>query len=547
MGELPPQEFIDRLEQLNRIGIALSTEKHTPRLLETILLAAKALTHAEGGSLYRVTEEQTLRFDCVRNDSLDIAFGGTTGNTVPFPAIPLYNSLGQPNNNMVVAYAVLHDKTINIVDAYEEEGFDFSGTRAFDQMTGYRSKSFLTIPMKNHEGEIIGVLQLINALDRSTGKTVAFSGTDQKLAESLASQAAIALTNQHLILQLEALFEAFISVINTAIDEKSPHTGAHCQRVPVLTMMLAEAACRASEGPLAPFCMSEKQLYELKLAALLHDCGKITTPVHVVEKSTKLEAIFDRIHLVDARFEILKRDAKVAFLQASLDAVKAGKPDRLPALEQLYSNTVQSLEDNQVFIQQCNIGGEGMSVERQERVKRIAAHTWINSAGKTAPLLNDNEVYNLNIPKGTLTPEEREVINNHVVMSYKMLKALPWPKHLRNVPEFAGSHHERMDGKGYPRGLTGEQMQLAARMIGIADVFEALTSKDRPYKQSMTLTQALTILGRMKQDKHIDPDLFDLFLKEKIYLRYAEAFLGPEQMDDVDLSTIPGYGAGGGD
>ncbi len=534
-------DLIERLEKLNAIGIALSAERDTPRLIEKILLAAKELTHADGGTVYTVTAAQELCFEVIRNDSLHIALGGGTGELVPFAPIPLYTAPDKPNDHLVAAYAVLHDLTVNIEDAYSAAGFDFSGTRAFDLAMGYRSKSFLTIPMKNHEGEIIGALQLINAIDPRSRQIIAFSETDQKLVESLASQAAVALTNQRLIKQLEELFEAFIHAINIAIDEKSPHTGAHCQRVPILTLMLADAAIQTGRGPYADFLMNLEQRQELKIAALLHDCGKITTPVHVVEKATKLETLFDRIQLVDTRFEILKRDAQIACLREQLETLRAGKAAQPAMPEQACAQRLAELNEDQAFIRRCNSGGEFMPPQQQARVRRIAHYTWLDRAGESCPLLSENEVHNLTVAKGTLTPEERDIINQHVVMSYKMLKALPWPKHLRNVPDYAGAHHERMDGKGYPNGLTGTQIQVAARMIGIADVFEALTSKDRPYKKPMTLSQALHVLGKMKLEHHIDPDLFDIFVKQRVYLRYAQRYLDAEQMDEVDLSKIPGY------
>src|SRR3989475_4049273 len=307
-------DLVQRLDQLNAIGASLSAERDINRLLEAILTAAKTITRADGGTLYRVTEEKTLRFEIVRTSSLKSYLGGTTGNPVPFYPIQLYKD-GRPNQTMVAAHAALTGKTVNIADAYIAEGFDFTGTRAFDAKTGYRSKSFLTVPMRNHEGEAIGVLQLINAQDPRTGEIVAFSASDQRLAESLASQAAVALTNRMLINQLEALFDSFISLINGAIDEKSPYTGGHCQRVPVLTMLLAEAVNETDAGPLSEFHMSDKDRYELKIAGLLHDCGKVTTPVHVVDKATKLESIFDRIQLIDTRFEVLKRDAELEALR----------------------------------------------------------------------------------------------------------------------------------------------------------------------------------------------------------------------------------------
>ena len=263
-------DLFRRLEQLNAIGAALSKERDINRLLESILIAAKTITHADGGTLYRMTEDgRALRFEILRTDSLHIAMGGTTGNPINFPNLPLRNDKGESNDSMVAAYAAIHDKTVNIADAYTEAGFDFSGTRSFDERTGYRSQSFLTVPMKNHEGEIIGVLQLINAQDEGSKSVKPFSSEDQSLAESLASQAAIALTNRLLITQLEELFESFISLINLAIDEKSPYTGGHCQRVPELTLMLAEAACRSDSRPFHDFKMNEDEWETLSIAAWL--------------------------------------------------------------------------------------------------------------------------------------------------------------------------------------------------------------------------------------------------------------------------------------
>jgi HD-GYP domain-containing protein (c-di-GMP phosphodiesterase class II) len=542
-------DLFRRLEQLNEIGAALSLEKDINRLLESILLAAKAITRSDGGTLYLLTEEEgsrRLKFEIMRTESLDIAMGGTTGSPIPFYPIHLYSKDGQPNNQMVAARAALTGETINIADAYTEQGYDFSGTRNFDKKTGYRSQSFLTVPMKNHENEIIGVLQLINSMEPVTGAIVPFSSADQRLAESLASQAAIALTNSHLINQLEALFESFINMMNTAIDEKSPYTGGHCQRVPMLTMMLAEAVNETRGGPLGDFHMTDKDRYELKIAGLLHDCGKVTTPVHVVDKATKLEAIFDRINLIDTRFEVLKRDAEIDMLKKKADVHQQGLDEvslreRKNHLEQAFRSRIRQIEEDREFLRKSNIGGEFMSPESQDRVRKISGYRWQDQSGNTADFLTKDELENLNIARGTLTGKEREIINYHIVATIKMLEALPWPKHLKNVPEYAGGHHERMDGKGYPRGLTREQMSVQARVMGIADIFEALTAKDRPYKTGKTLTESLQILGKFKENGHIDPDLFDVFIRRKVYLRYAEQFLDAEQIDAVDEGKIPGY------
>ena len=538
-GASGTERLFTSLKYLNEVGAALSSERDINKLLETILIAAKSITHADGGTLYRLIDGK-LKFEIVLNDSLKIVMGGTSGEAIPFYPIPLHQPDGVENNSMVAAYAALHDETVSIADAYTAEGFDFSGTRNFDKKTGYRSTSFLTIPMKNHESEIIGVLQLLNAQDEA-GKVVPFTVEDQRLAESLASQAAIALTNRMLITQLEMLFESLIELINTAIDEKSPYTGGHCERVPALTMMLADAAAMTKSGPLADFKMTEKDRYELKIAGLLHDCGKITTPVHVVDKATKLETIFDRVHLVTQRFEILKRDAEIAMLRARVETLETGDEDAGKHAQQDFASRIQQLNDDVEFIKRMNIGGERMKPEDQARINGIAAYAYQSEPGTSVPFLSQDERDNLNIPYGTLMPAERKIINHHIEATINMLEALPWPRHLKNVPEYAGGHHERMDGKGYPRGLTRDQMSIQARIMGIADIFEALTAKDRPYKKGKTLSDSLHILGNLKLNGHIDPELFDVFVREKVFLKYAKQFLDAEQIDEVDEKAIPGY------
>jgi hypothetical protein len=373
-------DLLRRLEQLNRIGIALSQEKDINSLLETILVAAKDITNADGGTLYRMTEEKSLRFEIMRNDTLNIAMGGTSGIEIPFYPIYLYDKEGLPIHSMVASYAVHHDRSVNIADAYTQEGFDFSGTKSFDRKTGYRSQSFLTVPMKNHEGQIIGVLQLINAKDRATGTVAPFSETDQHLAESLASQAAIALTTRLLINHLEDLFESFISLINAAIDDKSPYTGGHCQRVPVLTMLLAEAVNNCHVGPLRDFTMTERDRYELKIAGLLHDCGKVTTPVHVVDKATKLQTIYDRISLVDTRFEVVRRDAEITLLRKQLAALQRGED---AGLKRELAARTKEIDEDREFLRQSNTGGESMKQEDIARVKAISEkYRWRDSDGR---------------------------------------------------------------------------------------------------------------------------------------------------------------------
>ena len=387
--------------------------------------------------------------------------------------------------------------------------------------------------LKNHENEVTGVLQLINALDPDSGAVREFSAADQRLAESLASQAAVALTNRQLIVQLERLFESFIALINIAIDEKSPYTGGHCQRVPKLTMLLADAADAEKTGALADFSMDDKDRYELKIAGLLHDCGKVTTPVHVVDKATKLQTIFDRIDLIETRFEVLRRDCEIDRLHALLD----GTPADVAAAQ--LAVRLRAIDADRAFLRQTNRGVEAMRPEDQERVRRIAReYRWLAPDGSERDFLSPEEVENLTIRSGTLTAAEREVINYHIVATNRMLEALPWPKHLAHVPEYAGGHHERMDGKGYPKGLSREEMSIPARIMGIADIFEALTAGDRPYKHGMRLSEALRILRKFRDNGHIDPDLFEVFVRRRVYLDYARVCLDPAQIDAVDESEL---------
>jgi len=536
--------YIDSLQNqisnMSAIGLGLSKEKDMDKLLEMILLEAKRIANADGGTLYMMTDDQRLKFTIMITDSLNIHMGGTSGKEIPFYPVKLYMDDGQPNKTMIAANAGLTGDTINIPDAYTAKGFDFSGTKAFDEKTGYRSKSFLTVPLKNHEAEIIGVLQLLNAQDVKTKKVISFSDSVQISVEALSSQAAVTITNKNLIRDLEILFESFIKLIASAIDAKSPYTGGHCARVPEITLMLAESVNEINDGPFAGVQFTDKEMYELKIAAWLHDCGKVTTPEAVVDKGTKLETIYDRIHTVATRFEVLRRDEEIKYLKKQLkiqkddSLIENEKKEALKKARSLYLKRIKQQEDDKSFIEEANVGGEFMSQERKDRVNKIASYRWKDN-GSPKPFFSEDEVYNLCISRGTLTPEERKIINDHIVVTIDMLEQLPYPKHLRNVPEFAGGHHEKLDGTGYPKGLNHSEMSVQAKIMAIADIFEALTARDRPYKKGKTLSQAMRILGFMKNDAHIDTELFEVFVQEKIYLKYAEAFLNPEQIDEVEL------------
>ena len=575
--------------QLIELGIALSSELNHQRLMEKILLAAKDFTNADGGTLYLVKDDNSLGFEIVRNDSLDIAMGGTTGVEIKFPNIQTVEESGEPNYHNVASAAANGGKMINIRDAYSSNEFDFSSTKKFDESTGYRSQSFLTVPLKNHEEDVIGVLQLLNAKDPETGDVVHFSDEIEPLIEALASQAAVSINNQMLVQAMKELLDAFIELIAGAIDAKSPYTGGHCQRVPELTKMLAKAACESDDPRFADFDLTEDQWYELHIAGWLHDCGKVTTPEYVVDKATKLETIYDRIHEIRMRFEVIKRDAEIEMLKAIID----GGDEK--ALRAAYEERIAKLDEDYAFIAECNVGGEFMAPEKVDRVKEIAEETWMRTLSDRIgisyeearrkqrepepqlpimeKLLEDRydhiiireehdimpadnkwgfnmkvpehkfnlgEVGNLSIGRGTLTEEDRYKINDHIVQTIIMLEALPFPKHLKKVPEYAGGHHEKMDGTGYPRGLAKEDMSIPARIMAIADIFEALTAADRPYKAPKKLTDCVKIMSFMVKDQHIDRDLFELFLNAGIHEQYAERFLRPEQIDRVDISQYVG-------
>jgi HD-GYP domain-containing protein (c-di-GMP phosphodiesterase class II) len=531
MAELSPEERVHRLELLHKIGVALSAEQNKDRLVEMILLEAKALCNADGGTLYLRSDEDELRFVIVRNDTLGIALGGTTGQASTLPNIPMFDpQTGAANRNNVATYAAALGRSVNIVDAYDATRFDFSGTKKFDQRNNYRSQSFLTIPMVNNEGRVIGVLQLINA--REDGKVVPFTEDEQRLVEALASQAGVALDNQQLLEGQKELLESFIQMIASAIDHKSPYTGEHCERVPILTEMIARSLCEAKEGPFAGFKLSDDEWYELKIAAWMHDCGKITTPVHVMDKATKLEKIFDRIEVVRLKSELMKRDAELLCLKRQLQG--EGDAETLHAAMKM---EIETIEQDLKFLEVANVGGEFLEPERQQRIAELGART-VQVNGTAQRFLSDDEVKNLSISRGTLTNEERLIINGHMVQTIKMLQSLPFPRNLTRVPEYAGGHHEKMDGTGYPKGLYAIDMSIPARVMAIADVFEALTAQDRPYKKGKKLSEAMAIMGRMKKDNHLDPELFDHFVTSKVYRQYAEKYLPVELIDDVDHAAL---------
>ncbi|ARU58629.1 HD-GYP domain protein [Oleiphilus messinensis] len=518
--------------------IKLSCQSNTQLLMESILDEAQKLTQADGGSLYLLNDSgdvPVLEFIVVRNATLGLNYGGATGQAIPFQPIALYelrNGKRYPNANNVVTSCVHLRREVVIDDAYREEGYDFSGTRHFDEQTGYRSKSFLTLPLIDHNKEVIGVLQLVNARDPFSQSVVPFSKRVVPLVKALATYAAIALDNQLLVHELKDLLDNFIQCIAKAIDAKSPHTSGHCQRVPLLTELLAQAACNDTKT-YGTFNLDADGWYELHVAAWLHDCGKLSTPDSVLDKSTKLHGLKDGIEAINARFAALRQETQVRYLHQIID-----NPGRRTELQQQMQDALTVLDVDREFINRSNQGAEFLSEEDRARIVQIGKHEWTDAHGEIVPILSAEEIYNLSIERGTLNQEERQIINNHITVTIDMLESLQFPKKLRRVPEYAGGHHEKMDGTGFPKGLKRDEMSIPARMMAIADIFEALTAKDRPYKAPMKISQALSIMQKMRDAEHIDADLYHLFLNARVWEQYALKVLSPEQLDVSSIDTF---------
>jgi HD-GYP domain-containing protein (c-di-GMP phosphodiesterase class II) len=567
-----------KLARLVENGLLLAKEQDRSKLLHHILIGAQEIAHCAAGTLFLKTEQNTLAF-AMR----------TSHDPLPDFEVPLYHpDTGEPMSGFVSSYVALNNQTIIIDDVYSETRFDLEGTKHFSETSGFKTISMLNVPLSPRNGEVIGVIQLMNALDPQTGAVIPFPAELVSFVEALAAQSAVTLENHNLVEAQKVLMDSMIRIIASAIDAKSAYTGGHCERVPELAVMLAEEAQKVEEGSLADFRFNnEEEWREFRIGAWLHDCGKVTTPEFVVDKATKLETIYNRIHEIRTRFEILLRDANTERLEAILAGTPAHQAD------QVFVARKQQLVDDFAFLAECNMGGEFMAPELVDRMKRIGAQTWLRHFDdrlgisqeelrryRGLPpaelpvvetlladhpwhlvertdmraldpkygfnikvpeyLYNFGEVHNLAIARGTLCDEERFKINEHIIQTVVMLDNMPFPKHLKRVPEYASTHHETLIGTGYPRKLSQSELSVPSRIMAIADIFEALTASDRPYKKAKTLSESVKILSFFKKDKHIDADLFDLFLTSGVYLRYGERYLLPEQMDAVDITQFIG-------
>ena len=504
-----------QIKKMSDIGRALSGVHDLNTLLEMIVDQARSFTNADAGTLY-IVENNTLRFQIVQNDSLKIRMGGKSGGTIPFPPVEL-------KETNVSAFVALKGISVNIPDVYDTDLFDFTGPKKFDQSTGYRSKSMLVVPLRNHENDVIGVLQLLNATNPISNEVIAFSQDYENLSESLASQAAVSITNAELIANMTELFEAFVKVMATAIDEKSPVTGGHIRRVAELTLTMAEVIHDLDEGHFKDKTFSPDQMYELRIAAYMHDIGKVTSPVEIVEKAKKLQTIFDRIQYVRLRMAYISQKIELEGQEAKIKILQNGSsPEKLNSIEKETLEKLIEIEEILRFINKCNEPGEFLDDEILVRLKEVSEKTYIDDAGEQQPFLTADELVNLSIRRGSITEKERQKMQGHAAVTLKMLKQIPFTKKLKNIPDFAGAHHEFLNGKGYPLGLKGDEISFEGRLMAVTDIAEALTASDRPYKKAMPLEVVYRILREMADKGELDKELVEFFISEEVFNKYKE-------------------------
>jgi HD-GYP domain-containing protein (c-di-GMP phosphodiesterase class II) len=572
------------LQQFFEISRALSAEKDYRKLLEMILREARKVAHADGGAILIMNDEDTaLEIAILEDTSSGAHFGGTSSLEPQVPPVSLEIEPGGIMHPDPDADTARRNQTISIDDLAQDRVFDSTAIcRRYGWADG-ADKSLLNVPLTDQKGEIVGILQLVNARSL-TGDVTAFDPEVVPAIEAVSSDAAVALDLRRMLQAQKDLLDAIIHMVAGAIDAKSPYTHGHCQRVPEIARELAEAAHNATDGPFAHFSLTDGEWEELHLASWLHDCGKLTTPEFVVDKATRLETITDRLHEIRTRFEVLWRDAEIGYWKT----LARDCPEDPEARESL-DRGLDEIRRQYEFIAECNSGETQMNEARIQRVREIGAQTWVRHlddriglshdelerkrrtpdpdlpveepllADKVEHLIfrdgppfgdnpygfemevpehlyNHGEIYNLSTPRGTLTPEERFKINEHIVETINMLGRLPFPKEMRRVPEWAGNHHEKLDGTGYPRRLGANDLSPLARIMAIADIFEALTASDRPYKPPKKLSTSIKIMSSFRDEGHICPDLFDLFLTSGVFRKYGEDYLRPEQVDEVDIT-----------
>lgn len=506
----------DKFDRIMEINNQLSSQVDKDKLFEMILSLTRDLTNCEAGTLYIVTKDRkSLEFKVIQNDPLNIKIGEKE-KPDSWNSLPIYLDDGKENRQMVSVVSALEKRIINIPDVYNCKDYDFEGTKKFDNSSGYRSESMLVIPLVNHEEDVIGVLQLINKTNFPYDNIVPFNAEDEDILKALASQAAMALTNSFLINSLEEFLNSFVTTIAHAIDAKSKHTSKHIDKVAKIANLIAKSIDK-DKTIYKDITYNENDLKEIELAAYMHDVGKISMPEYIIDKATKLEAFMDRIDVIQQRFEIVKRDLEISLLKKEIS-------------QESYNNSLIQINDDMDFLKEVNIGSEFMDEEKIDRILAISKYSYILDGGKI-DFLSKNEIENLSIRKGTLTNQEKEIMNSHANLSFQMLSSLPFPKKYSNVLNIAANHHEKLNGKGYPRGLGEKDLSLEDRIMILADIFEALTASDRPYKEGKKLSEVYKILSFMVKDNEIDGNLLEFFFQSDAFKKYIHEELKPSQID----------------
>ena len=504
---------------------ALAKENDLSKILEQVLVKVMKEIPCEGGTIY-LKDKHQLKFEVVINKKLGIH----ESKIQNWPPVELFTPIGSNLSN-VSALCANKQEIINIADVYHEKGFDFEGMKKFDKANQYRSKSMLLIPMIDHEEELIGVLQMINKYDIFDKSYIPFSDKDIEILKSYSAYAAIAITKNRLISDLEKLLYSFLESIAVAMDAKSPFGYGHINRVAKL-MEIISKGIDEDQDRYKDIHYDADALDQLKLAAWMHDIGKIATPEYILDKSTKLETIHNRIEEVKERFERLKLSLKLTFSQQKIAYLQGDLALDIKKEQNILNTTLQELDDDLLFIKRKNLPTGYTSDEEIKRLEQIAQKRF-SIEGQEITLLTEDELKNLSIRYGTLNDEERNIINEHAKVSNDMLSRLVFPKKYANVPLIAGMHHEKLNGTGYPNGITADKISFEARLLAIADIFEALTAHDRPYKRPKTLTESYKILDSMVEKGELDAQIVDFLKSSGLLKKYAKENLLEEQLLEV--------------
>ena len=513
--------------QLIQVSRELSGGKPLPQLFQKVIELICKSTGSDGGTLYMHDRKQnSLKAVLLTNYSLNINSVVEEFDPLSvsgFIEVPLYQK--DVASAKISTSSFLERRIITVEDVNNNNQYDFAGVRDFDKKNNYKTERIIAFPL-NANNIAVGVLQVINP------NPECFQPSTLEFLESLASQIAIALNNAVLIKEGENLLGAIVQMIGMAIDEKSPHTAGHCYRVTELTMMLADAVSAKTSGVFADFKLSDIGRDELRMAALLHDVGKVVTPDHVLEKRTKLYMPTDRMEFLVERARLLKADAELKTLKEAI--IAAGQEDLLQSIVNVNTDSL-SLEDID-FLDKANKGLIVMTDENIERLNKISNHTIApnpySPQAQPENVIPRDDVSNLKTFRGTLNPEERKIMENHVKSTIRLLSSIPWPHRFSRLVEYAGHHHEKLNGTGYPNRISAESLSIPARILGIADRFEGMSAPDRPYRsKSMTLSRVLSIMQSMCKEGEIDPELYDVFIESKIYIIYGKKYLDATLVD----------------